>query len=438
MTQIKSAIKKLLPEKVLKEIRPIGHGFLAYVAAARAGFPSRRLVVIGITGTAGKSSTVQMLATILNKSGHKTGYITTVGSFDGNNEVVNKHGMSMPGGSMIQNELLRMVSNGCTHAIIEATSEGLAQNRHLGIDFDMALITNLAPAHLDAHGGFENYKRAKGKLFSALEKSYRKDFFRNKTIGVALPNDYADYFLSFDADNKFFARVVKEVVKDHTNYIDYSAQLDGENGFVFGGQKFKINLPGEFNLRNAFFATAAADQLGVSAENSAFALETVSEIAGRMQKVANERGVQIFVDYAPEPIAMQNALEAVSKLPHNKLIHVFGSTGGHRDVQKRFEFGKISARFADVVVVTNDDVYDSDPQKIADDVVTGIRRSDAVPHAHVVLDRKQAIHKALGLAGPGDIVIFTGKGSEQFLVLPGDKRIPWDEKTEIQKVLESL
>ena len=231
----------------------------------------------------------------------------------------------------------------------------------------------------------------------------------------------------------------KPLAKSHSDAIQYAAIGNIEsNEFKVGDVNFKINIPGEFNLRNAHFATAIAAELGVSFEESAQALLLVTEIAGRMQKVKNNKGFEIFLDYAPEPIAMQSALEAVSKLPHKRLIHVFGSTGGHRDVQKRFEFGKISARFADIVMVTNDDVYESDPQKIADDVVAGIRRSDAVPHVHIVLDRREAIKKVLGMAEAGDLIIFTGKGSEQFLVLPGNKRIPWDEKTEIQNALKSI
>jgi UDP-N-acetylmuramoyl-L-alanyl-D-glutamate--2,6-diaminopimelate ligase len=442
MEALKTLVKQIMPKSLLNQIRPYGHGFLAYVAAWQSGFPSRKLTVIGVTGTAGKSSTVQMLATILNFSGRKTGFITTVGSFDGDNEKINKQGLSMPGGAVIQKKLFEMIANGCSHTIIEATSEGLAQNRHLGIDFDMALITNLAPAHLEAHGGFVNYKKSKGRLFRALEKSAHKSFVNKKVIGVALPNEYSEYFLKFSADKKFIVKVVNKSQgyrPENNGVKEYVAFTSSEPGhFEIDDQDFQMNLPGDFNIRNAVFAACAAHELGVSFEESATALQGISEITGRMQKIPNDRHFEIFIDYAPEPIAMQNALEAVASLPHNRIIHVFGSTGGHRDIQKRFEFGKISARFADIIIVTNDDVYDSDPQKIADDVVTGIRRSDAVPYVHVILDRREAIKRALSLAMPGDTVIFTGKGSEQFLVLPGDERISWDEKVEIQKALNNL
>ncbi|MDB4939709.1 MAG: UDP-N-acetylmuramyl tripeptide synthetase [Candidatus Doudnabacteria bacterium] len=404
-------LKKILPEEFVKRIRPVGHGFLAYLGAVIYGFPSRKLIVVGITGTAGKSTTTRFLASILNAAGKKTGYITTVNFFDGRNDVLNKHGMSMPGRFLLQKELKQMLQNDCKYAIIECTSEGLAQNRHAGIDFDLAVVTNLAEAHLDSHGGFENYKKAKGKLFAALEQSYVKPFFKTKVILVNAADANKEYFLSFKADQKIEINLDREV---------------------------KINLVGDFNKNNAIMAMSIAEALGVTdLEIHKNALAAVSEIPGRMQSIANDKGLKIFLDYAPEPVAMENVLKAISLIEHKKIIHVFGSTGGHRDVAKRFEFGKISAAYSDKIIITNDDVYDSDPVKIVEDIMSGIKQSEhkKVSEIIVILDRKDAIKRALQIAQSNDIVLITGKGSEQFLILPGNQRIEWDEKKVIEQAL---
>lgn len=411
MRLILDFIKRILPESALKQIRPIGHGFLAYLGAMIYGFPSRKMIVVGITGTAGKSTTTRFLASILNAAGKKTGYITTVNFFDGTQDFVNKHGMSMPGRFLLQQELAQMLKNGCQIAIVECTSEGLAQNRHLGIDFDVAAITNLAEAHLDSHGGFENYKKAKGKLFGALARSAKKSFFSNKIIVVSSEDKNKNFFLNFKADKKI------EVVFN---------------------RDVQINLEGEFNKRNAIFASVIAEQLGVTDKTiQQRGLLFVNEIPGRMQSIPNSKGIKIFLDYAPEPIAMENALRAVKLIPHKRVIHVFGSTGGHRDVSKRFEFGRISAQAADIIIITNDDVYDSDPEQIARDIQTGISQTQprTVSEVAVILDRKEAIRKAVEIAQPEDIILITGKGSEQFLVLPGNQRIPWDEKSVIEELI---
>lgn len=411
MQAVLNFIKKILPEKALKKIRPLGHGFLAYLGAALCGYPSRKMVVVGITGTAGKSTTVRFLSSVLNAAGRKTGYITTIDFFDGDSSHVNKHGMSMPGRFMLQKELKAMADNGCKFAIVECTSEGLAQNRHRGIDFDVAAITNLAEAHLDSHGGFEKYKQAKARLFQALQDSARKPFFKEKILLVNKEDAYKNYFLEYKADRKIEVGFEKEIV---------------------------LKLPGEFNKRNAIFALEIAEALGVT-DIAAHrkGLAAVDEIPGRMQEIKNNRDIRIYLDYAPEPVAMGQALEAAEKMPHNRIIHVFGSTGGHRDVSKRFEFGKISAQKSNIIIVTNDDVYDSDPEKIAEDVRQGIESAESkrVSEVITVLDRRAAIKKAVEIALPGDLILITGKGSEQFLVLPGNKRIPWDEKTVIEESL---
>jgi len=422
-----------LPKRLFKFFQPFYHGALAVLASYYYGRPGFKMQVVGVTGTAGKSSTVRMLAHILNIEHKKCGFITTVSFHDGNLESLNQHGLSMPGGPLLQKQLSLMLKNGCKFAIVECTSEGLAQNRHLGIGFGTAVFTNLHSAHTEAHGGFENYKKAKGKLFETLSS-------KTGATVVNLDDSHADYFLNFPAKNKI--GITQDPAKKFYQQVKVMLLTDiesGENlGFALEHAAFVLPLTGEFNAYNAGLAAAAAEHLGVNLHASAQALKNFSGSAGRMEEIKAGQNFRVFVDYAPEPAGMEAALKAVANLPHNRIIHVFGSTGGHRDIKKRFEFGTISARFADEIFITNDDVYDSDPAKIAGDVETGILQAGAGKKHQTILDRKTAIAAALGDAKAGDIVIITGKGSEQFLVLPGNKRIFWDEREVVKKALSQL
>mgnify|MGYP002336138416 CR=1 FL=1 len=425
-----------MPKFAYRAFAPVYHGLAAGFASMYYGNPSHKLFVIGVTGTAGKSTTVIMAAQILNASGHKAGYITTAGSSDGNSSTVNMHGLSMPGGWMLQQQLSEMVANGCEYAIVECTSEGLAQNRHAGIKFRAALFTNLSPAHLDSHGSFDAYRAAKGKLFSALSDK------RSAIIGVNLDDPNKNYFLQFPAGKKFGVSMRTDLDKPEgiTCFTAENVEVTDHISFTVKNVKFKLNMFGTFNVTNAALAIACTNLLGVSLEDASQGLGNIGTVPGRMEIIKANSGAQIVIDYAPEPAAMEASLRAVMMMEHEKIIHVFGSTGGHRDVAKRFEFGEISARLADTIIITNDDVYDTDPLEIANNIRQGINDvpSDKkkAQSVEIILDRKSAIAKAIQLAGPKDIVLITGKGSEQFLVLPGNKRVAWDDRKVVRELLK--
>jgi UDP-N-acetylmuramoyl-L-alanyl-D-glutamate--2,6-diaminopimelate ligase len=447
METFKTFVKKFIPNFMLKKIRPVWHGFLAFIAAARFGFPSQSMVVIGITGTAGKTTTTQMLAAILNAAGKRTGFITTAGYSLGDDSQQNSHSLSMPGGFRMQGLLTDIHDAGCTHVIIECTSEGLAQNRHIGINFDVALLTNLHPAHLDAHSdSIENYRKAKGRLFETLELGQRKEIFREKLLGLNAEGEHAEYFAHFKADRKFavingtsdeaIAKGVKLGAKNM--YAMEKIVVHAESvSFAISDVEFNLLLPGEFNTWNAGLAAATAHMLGVDLAKSSEVLAKFAGVSGRMETIRSAKGFRVVIDYAPEPEGMRQALRAVSAMSHQRLVHIFGSTGGHRDVAKRSEFGAISAEYADQIIITNDDVYESDPQKIADDVLGGVRSvPDKTPEEKIILDRREAISSAIQNAKVGDIILLTGKGSENFLVLPGDKRIAWNERKVVEELLK--
>ncbi len=439
---MKKLLKKVLPEGLIKKMRPFYHATQSLIASRKYGFPSSKLIVIGVTGTAGKSSTVNILAHILNATGNKTGFITTTNYSYGEIPQLNKHGLSMPNERLLQKQLSLMVEAGCKYAIIEATSEGLAQNRHLGINFDVALLTNLSPAHLEAHGGFENYKKAKGRLFASLSKHPHKEFMKEKMIGVNLDDSYADYFLGFKTD-KYFGVSIKEASKylGKVNIFTVAeVSSDIEKRFKMQDTYFPLSTQGEFSVYNAILAIATANMLGVDLGGAAKAMEDFRGVPGRMEEILNDRDIRIIVDYACEPKHFEEVLPSVRKSTKGRLIHVFGSTGGHRDISKRFKFGELSAKYSDTIIITNDDVYNSDPLEIANNIRAGISQVASkelkVTSIKIVLDRREAIKHALEIAETDDTILFTGKGSEQFLVLPGDKRIAWDEREVVRHELQ--
>ena len=432
---MKDLLRSIIPTFLFKALQPAYHGFMARVASVYFGNPSQKLFVIGVTGTAGKSTTVIMTSQILNFAGKKTGYITTAGSFDGNIAITNKHGLSMPGGWLLQKQLHEMLKNKCEVAIVECTSEGLAQNRHLGIMFRVALFTNLSPAHIDAHGSFENYRTAKGKLFSALKLNTKTA----TAIGVNLDDPNKNFFLDFPATRKFGVSM-----RDDTATLDnvmtikaQDVEVENHISFSVDGVKFALQMFGTFNVTNALLAIACAKTLGVNVQTASEALANIAKVPGRMETIPAPNGATVIVDYAPEPAAMEASLRAVSMLEHGKIIHVFGSTGGHRDVSKRFTFGEISASLADTIIITNDDVYDSDETEIAENIQEGIDRAETkkVSAVETILNRKDAIKRALEISGPKDVVLITGKGSEQFLVLPNNERIAWDDRAIVKELL---
>lgn len=429
-------IKALIPRSILKIIRPIYHGLIAQLATTYFGNPSKTLFVIGITGTAGKSTTAMMLAKILNSVGQRTGYITTAGSDVGQGFITNSQGMSMPGGWVLQKKLKTMLENSCKFGIVECTSEGLAQNRHLGILFRAGIFTNLSPAHLDSHGGFDNYRQAKSKLFQILSK------YSESMSVINLDDPNSNYFLAFPVKKKIgiSTREDREIELSAKNLeVLHARNIEVTNHIAFNINNipFSLKLFGSFNVSNALLAIATAKSLGVSIEKSSQALATINSLEGRMEVFKSQVGAIIIVDYAPEPIALEASLRSISMIPHNKLIHVFGVTGGHRDVEKRFLFGKLSAKFADTIIITNDDVYDSDPQQIANNIKSGIEQqtNKQVSVVKEILEREQAITEAVRIANHDDIVLITGKGSEQFLVLPNNQRISWDDRELVKKLI---
>lgn len=430
------SLKKYLPEPVLM----VYHFVLANLAMLLYRFPAKRMVVIGVTGTKGKSSTVNFIAQLLTELGETVGYTSTAGFNIAGQEIENNLKMTMPGRFILQALLRRMVQAGCTYAVIETSSQGLVQYRHLGINYDVAVFTNLTPEHIEAHGGFEKYKRAKSLLFRHLTARTRKLLKGRqiaKTIIVNADSEHASYYASYAADKHLsFSWLgqgdyqVKEVSHDAHGA---SLAVNEITGY--------LPLPAHFMRQNAVAAVATVASLGFSLTDVMAAAETLQNVPGRYEQLQAGQPFQVIIDYAYEPEGLKALFAAVKQTPtRGRLLGIHGSAGGGRDVARRPIIGQLAAEHEDMVFVTNEDPYDDDPQDIIKQVAAGAKTAGKVEgqNLFVIEDREVAIEQALAMAQPGDTVLITGKGSEPVMAIAGGRKLPWSDKAVALKALAKM
>jgi UDP-N-acetylmuramoyl-L-alanyl-D-glutamate--2,6-diaminopimelate ligase len=441
-------LKKIIPRGVFNFFSPFYHKALAYVAAFFYGWPAEKMIVIGVTGTNGKSTTVTLVAEILEKAGFKVGSTSTVNFKVASKVWLNDTKMTMLGRFQLQKMLCQMVKADCHYAIIETSSQGISQFRHLGINYDIAVFTNLTPEHLEAHGGFENYKEAKGKLFKHLSRSPRKKINGKKIEKIIIANlddKQAPYFLNFPVEQKIGYTLKEKKGEVSFNNLEI---IKGEkinltasgSRFEVKGEIFKINLLGQFNVYNALAALAVAYSQDIDFNIIKKTLSQVPGVPGRLEKIEQGQLFTIIVDYAPEPASLVKAYEVIKALPHRRIIHLLGSTGGGRDLSRRPILGRIAAQNADMVIVTNEDPYDDDPWEIINQVAKGAEKAGKILANNLfkILDRREAIKFALTLANEGDLVLLTGKGAEQAMVVKNNQKIPWDDRAVVKEELKKF
>lgn len=445
---MKNFFKKIIPKPVFD----VYYIALEYAAAFWYGFPSRKMIVIGITGTKGKSTVVRLTSRILEQAGFKTGWTSSIDFKIGEKIEPNNTKMTMIGRFAMQKLLSRIVEAGCRYAIIETSSEGLAQFRHIGIDYDIAVLTNLSPEHIERHKGFENYKAAKQMLFASLVKSFRKKingFDVKKIIAVNIANEHADDFLKFEADEKLGYAITEESavntipVEQKIFAGQVNIAIYGTN-FILqisqGAVKIQSRLLGIFNIENMLAAALVAVSQGIDLEIIKRALDSFESVAGRMERIDAPAGFTIFIDYAHEPKSLETVYQfcrsLVPKESGKKLIGVLGAAGGGRDKWKRSVMGELAAKYCDQVILTNEDPYDEQPEKIIGEIFSGCSQiRNPKSEIRKIVDREEAIWKALSLAKVGDIVILTGKGSETCIMGPNNTKTTWNEKEVVEKLL---
>lgn len=420
---MKELLKKFIPPFLLNWY----HYILALLGVIFYCFPSRKIKIIGVTGTNGKTTVVNLTTKILEEAGYKVVSLSSIKFKIGEREWPNTLKMTMPGRFQIQKFLRQAVASGCKFAVLEVTSEGIKQHRHRFINFDTAVFTNLTPEHIEAHGGFENYKKAKGKLFQATKNIHI----------INIDDENANYLLQFPAKKKY----------------TYGLNKGDINAKNF---QFKLQLIGDFNVYNALAAACAGVSQGVNLEICKKVLEMVGSIPGRMEEVISQP-FKVFVDYAFTPNALEKVYQTLNNLKPKtynlkpKLICVLGACGGGRDKWKRPVLGGIAAKYCDEVIVTNEDPYDENPYQILSMIKSGISKSQGARESgrvaggwrptsnfYEILDRREAIRKSLALAKPGDVVIITGKGCEPWICVAGGKKIPWDDREVVKEEFKKL
>jgi UDP-N-acetylmuramoyl-L-alanyl-D-glutamate--2,6-diaminopimelate ligase len=398
-----------VPVCVVKDVRT-AYGNLCQ---SLAGNPSRRLKLVGITGTNGKTTTTYLTASVLDAAGYMTGILGTLGCFDGLD--FEPSTLTTPAPPALAKWLGRMDVNGCSHAVLEVSSHALAQQRIAGIGFDVAAVTNIQHDHLDYHKTHQDYADAKARLFKHLRPE-----------GVAIVNaddpgsrrclsatDGPALSVGIDSPAELSARIIESLPSEQTFL------LSSGNESV----PVRTALIGRHNVLNGLMATAVGITYGIELETIVRGLEAVKRIPGRLERIECGQPFSVYVDYAHTEDALTNALAALRPLTKGRLICVFGA-GGNRDRLKRPRMARAVERFADLALVTSDNPRFEDPQAIINDVLAGFASRNK---ADVELDRAQAIRKALEAAQPGDAVLIAGKGHEAYQIV-GHQRFSSDDR----------
>jgi len=404
LNTILEGVKKFPPLRALYKlpwVPSVYHYCLAFIGALIYRFPSKKLKVIGVTGTKGKTTTLEFINAGLEMAGRKTALLSSVRIKVDKDSKPNLLGNTQPGRFFAQYFMREAVKKGCEVALLEIGSEGVVRHRHRFIDFDVAAFVNIHPEHIESHGSFEKYREAKLKFFRYVRRSAK----RNKKFFVNQDDKNADLFVRAAGREEVVLAVKTEI---------------------------PLRMSGEFNRENAGLAEAILHSLGVADQIIERAFREFNGVPGRMEYVQREP-FAVVVDYAHTP----DSLEAVYKSLQpqgGKLICVLGSAGGGRDKWKRPKMGNIASQYCAKIILTDEDPFDEDPAQILEEIKAGIP-DEQTQRLEIILDRRQAIQRAVSLAKNRDVVIVTGKGSEPYIRISGGEKIPWSDVGVAKEVL---
>lgn len=415
-------MKHLLSRFIPQTIKNIYHLAQAVFACIFFCFPARHLFVIGVTGTDGKTTTTQFIARILEQSGKKIALASTINFQIGERCWTNTTKHTTLDAWRLQKFLAKAKKEGCTHVVIETASHALDQYRVWGIPYAIAVLTNVTREHLDYHKTMEVYRATKRRLFLLAKQAVVNDDMQEPEF-FALPGKRTIFYSTKNEQAEVYAEHIE---------LDFQG-----TEFIVDGTRFCLHVPGLFNIENALAALGVARLMGIDFSLAAKALEAVRSVAGRMELIPNYKGADILIDYAVTPNAFEKLYASILplKIPGSKIIHVFGACGD-RDRGKRPLLGEIASSYADVVIVTNEDPYYEDPERIIDEIERGVIKKKSKQFFRI-FDRRQAIRKALTLMEIGDIVLITGKGAEETMALRGE-RLLWNDKKVIEEELKKM
>jgi UDP-N-acetylmuramoyl-L-alanyl-D-glutamate--2,6-diaminopimelate ligase len=422
---LERAVDGPLPADVARLYVPDARAALAHLAAAFYGHPSRRLTLIGVTGTNGKTTSTYLLEAMLQALGYAPGVIGTISYRYGGRELTAEQ--TTPGPEELQRLLRDMVAAGVSHCAMEVSSHALAQQRVAGCRFAAALFTNLSQDHLDFHGDMQAYYAAKARLFT----EYRPGLAvvnGDDAAGQALVQEACAPVLTYGFSPQADAAV--EDLHMDAQGIRLQARVQGRRVAI------RSPLVGRHNVYNLLGALGVAAGLGWDLERAIGGLETVAAVPGRFERVDAGQPFAVLVDYAHTPDALRNALTAARALTSGRLIAVFGA-GGDRDRSKRPAMGRVAAEHADVAVITSDNPRSEEPMAIIRAIEAGYRAAAPTGHCQVIEDRACAIRQAIALARAGDVVVIAGKGHETYQII-GAERHPFDDRHVARQALRAL
>jgi UDP-N-acetylmuramoyl-L-alanyl-D-glutamate--2,6-diaminopimelate ligase len=440
-------LKTLLPQR--SALRLLWHRSKAFAAALLYGFPAKKLTIIGVTGTDGKTTTVGMTAHILHASGIPVGALSTAFFRIRDSVTWNATQKTSPSPFIIQKFLRRLVKARCTHAVLEYSSHGLVQGRGNWTWPAVAAITNTSFEHLDYHGSMEQYRRDKSLLFLMTRKEGAKVLHREdetyarflkipttETLTYAQhPPEYFKEEAKTDEGRERFLWV-SEAHASVTGSTAFLHLLDPTDSSQTRKRELQLAIPGLFNLENAMCALSCALAVGITFDQACDALASFQGVPGRMERIEGPQSFSVFVDFTVTPASYDRTLHTLraSLEPGHKLLVLAGSCGD-RMREKRPEVGRICSEYANIVVITNEDPYTEDPEVIINEVWSGI--DQAKTQAHRISDRLEAMRFIFSKAEPGDIVLLCGKGSDTTMMT--DKgQIPWNEREIARTLLASV
>lgn len=419
--------KRFIPKSLLNVVRPLYHFTFSYLADKRYHHPSKNITIIAVTGTKGKSTVVELITAILEADNKKVASLSTI-QFKVAGEIrPNLYKMTTPGRFFVQKFLREAVTVGCTHAVIEMTSEGAKQYRHRFIEFDALVFTNLTPEHIESHGSFEKYKAAKLEIAKQLERSAKQPRY---VVSNTDDENGAD-FLNLSVEEKLPYSLSK--LKLYTLHRDGVSLIfqDGEEEITV-----RVPLVGLFNVYNALAAITLTKAMGVSLRTIEKALRALPPVRGRVEHFYSPKDAQkqitAIVDYAHTPDSLEKLYQAFKELPK---ICILGNTGGGRDTWKRPEMAQIAERYCEKIILTNEDPYDENPRKIVEEMAKGI---DDKSKLEIIMDRRLAIQTAFKEAKTGDYVIISGKGTDPYIMGANNSRQPWSDAKVVAEELKRL
>jgi UDP-N-acetylmuramoyl-L-alanyl-D-glutamate--2,6-diaminopimelate ligase len=417
-------------EKDIKKIEKINDITVALVPDIRKAMaisacnfydnPSKKLRLVGVTGTKGKTTTTFMVKEILEKQGYKVGLIGTIANYIG--EVcLGDSSRTTPESIELQKLFARMVEEKCQVAVMEVSSQSLKLDRVYGCDFDIGVFTNFSEDHISEHEhpDMEDYFKSKCKLFDMCKTAFiNVDDLYGEKLKKIIPCEFATYGI----DNS--CNLLAKDITITNSYVDFKVKLTDRN------ERVKVDIPGRFTVYNALAAISIALKLGCSSENIKEALLEI-KVPGRSELVPNKKGLTIMIDYAHSPESLENILSAVKSYTRGKVISVFGC-GGDRDTSKRAIMGEISGRIADYTIITSDNPRTEKPELIVEEIESGMKKTNG--KYEVVVDRIEAIKTAINMAGKTDIIVLAGKGHEPYQEINGVK-YPFDERKIVNDII---